>query len=603
MDQPITMVHHPLQFSLGQSLRWPVILTTSVLGLFLAEPIPAQTPPLPPADLEFSLDDAPDPVVPGGLLIYTLTASNLGPDPATDVRADMGLPFRTTFCAADPRCTANEQFGFLECQPGALGVDESVDLPITFMVDTGAAGTIPADVSGFDIGTSDPISGNNIDTAITTVNGGDVFGVVIEPATVNVAPNSTQTFTAFGCPVADTTSTPLVGSDGTPGTDDDECVPAAVEWAASSGIGMVSPSAGPTTTLTAGPNFATGAVIANACLFSAFASITIAPPVLTDLEVTKDDTPDPVPVGADLTYSIVVSNNGPDNATNVKLFDQLPVDIPAPVTFVSATINPPAQRTCAFALLPPGIPTVGCDLGTMAANTSVLVTIVVTVTPDADGSFVNSVEVFADQPDPDLQNNAAEVLTTVLACQGRVPTIIGTNDPDFLVGTLGPDVIHGLGGNDIIFGSGGDDMICGGPGDDIILGNAGDDTLLGQLGSDRIFGGTGEDILNGGIGVDILVGGEHDDTLNGGPGNDFMVGGEDDDTLNGGPGRDTLLGEAGNDILRGQEDGDFLFGDENDDTLNGGAGRDSCNGGDGTDKFEETVPGDQGGCELISNIP
>ncbi len=42
-----------------------------------------------------------------------------------------------------------------------------------------------------------------------------------------------------------------------------------------------------------------------------------------DLSVVKTDSPDPVTVGNNLTYTIVVTNNGPDTATNVTLDDLL----------------------------------------------------------------------------------------------------------------------------------------------------------------------------------------------------------------------------------------------------------------------------------------
>ena len=43
-----------------------------------------------------------------------------------------------------------------------------------------------------------------------------------------------------------------------------------------------------------------------------------------DLEITKSDSPDPVTTGSDLTYTITVTNNGPDAATSVTVTDTLP---------------------------------------------------------------------------------------------------------------------------------------------------------------------------------------------------------------------------------------------------------------------------------------
>ena len=58
-----------------------------------------------------------------------------------------------------------------------------------------------------------------------------------------------------------------------------------------------------------------------------------APVAMADLSVAKDDSPDPVTEGDDVTYTITLTNNGPDAATGVLLTDTLP----AGATFVSAS--------------------------------------------------------------------------------------------------------------------------------------------------------------------------------------------------------------------------------------------------------------------------
>src|SRR5437870_4792181 len=56
-----------------------------------------------------------------------------------------------------------------------------------------------------------------------------------------------------------------------------------------------------------------------------------AAPASADLSVTKEDSPDPVNAGSNLTYTITVSNNGPDAAANASWSDTLPPG----TTFVS----------------------------------------------------------------------------------------------------------------------------------------------------------------------------------------------------------------------------------------------------------------------------
>src|SRR4029079_8343246 len=52
-----------------------------------------------------------------------------------------------------------------------------------------------------------------------------------------------------------------------------------------------------------------------------------------DLAITKTDSPDPVITGNDVTYTVTVTNNGPDAATSVTVTDNLPAE----TTFVSCS--------------------------------------------------------------------------------------------------------------------------------------------------------------------------------------------------------------------------------------------------------------------------
>ena len=48
-----------------------------------------------------------------------------------------------------------------------------------------------------------------------------------------------------------------------------------------------------------------------------------------DLELTKLDSPDPVTTTEQLLYTVVVTNNGPEDATGVTLVDILPATVSA----------------------------------------------------------------------------------------------------------------------------------------------------------------------------------------------------------------------------------------------------------------------------------
>ena len=135
-----------------------------------------------------------------------------------------------------------------------------------------------------------------------------------------------------------------------------------------------------------------------------------------DLTLTKTDSPDPVTAGSTLTYTLSVTNNGPDDATDVTLTDTLP----AGVTFDSAT---PDQGTCNEA---GGIVT--CDLGTIANGASVDVTIEVTVDSSTINILTNMAEVEGNEIDPDDTNNSASEDTNVNTEADL--SVAKTDDPD-----------------------------------------------------------------------------------------------------------------------------------------------------------------------------
>jgi uncharacterized repeat protein (TIGR01451 family) len=131
-----------------------------------------------------------------------------------------------------------------------------------------------------------------------------------------------------------------------------------------------------------------------ACDIGAFESGSV------DLEISKSANPDPVTVGDSLTYTLTVTNLGPDPDLHVTLTDTLP-----PVGFVSATAS---QGNCSEA---GGVIT--CDLGALTDNQEVVVTVV--VVPDQAGTITNTAMVLGAETDLDPNNNTASIDTTVIS--------------------------------------------------------------------------------------------------------------------------------------------------------------------------------------------
>jgi uncharacterized repeat protein (TIGR01451 family) len=254
-----------------------------------------------------------------------------------------------------------------------------------------------------------------------------------------------------------------------------------------------------------------------------------APPA--DLSITKMDSPDPVVQGDSLTYTIRVTNGGPNAATDVLVTDNLPAG--SDVDFVSATSTAGSCQRAGNA--------VTCNLGTVANGANETVTIVVQA---KKSGTISNTAIVASPDDLNSMNNTAPATTTVMKKGGQkpgkkptgkascaTPTMVGTAGNDVITGTSAGDVIVTHGGNDQVFAGGGGDLICSG---------AGADEVFGQDGGDTVIAGGGPDLANGGKSGDVLKGKAGRDRLKGKSGNDLLNGGKNRDSCKGGSGRDTL---------------------------------------------------------------
>jgi uncharacterized repeat protein (TIGR01451 family) len=289
-----------------------------------------------------------------------------------------------------------------------------------------------------------------------------------------------------------------------------------------------------------------------------------------DVAITKSAAPEPAHAGANLTYTLNLTNNGPNAANGVSVDDPLP----AGTTFVSATSS---AGTCS------GTTTVDCAIGDLDVGAGAQVKIV--VKPTAPGSVTNTATVSTTGADPDQSNNSASATTTVLKavkCQGPTATIVGTPGNDTLIGTPGPDVIAGQGGNDLLKGLGGNDKICG---------KEGNDKIIGAGGNDKLHGGPGKDNETGGAGKDLVKGGGAADKLKGNGGKDNVRGGSGKDQMSGGGGNDLLKAHGGGDQVQGNGGNDKLGGGAQFDHLNGGSGKNKCSPGPDGAKLTKCVRG------------
>jgi uncharacterized repeat protein (TIGR01451 family) len=135
---------------------------------------------------------------------------------------------------------------------------------------------------------------------------------------------------------------------------------------------------------------------------------------LVDLAITKTGAPGAPGTPADvfpgnITWTLVVTNNGPSTATGVVVGDP----IPAGTTYVSGSVGT-TQGTCS------GGPIVNCNLGTMANGASV--TIVFVTTPTVTGQITNTATVVGTLPETDTTNNSASATVLVVGPHKPPPT-------------------------------------------------------------------------------------------------------------------------------------------------------------------------------------
>lgn len=132
-------------------------------------------------------------------------------------------------------------------------------------------------------------------------------------------------------------------------------------------------------------------------------SLVVAEPLDADLSISKTASPNPVVTGTNVTYTITVTNNGPDTAPSVVVTDNLP----ASTTFVSCMFSGGTNGMCAGS---GNNRTITFD--SLAPSTSATITLVANVSCAlADGTPIsNSASVTSAANDPNPANNASLVM-------------------------------------------------------------------------------------------------------------------------------------------------------------------------------------------------
>ncbi len=146
--------------------------------------------------------------------------------------------------------------------------------------------------------------------------------------------------------------------------------------------------------------------------------------LVADVAVSVADAPDPVTSGTSLTYTITVSNNGPDTAANVSLSDTLPVG----TTF--ASLAAPGGWSCSTPAAGAG-GTITCSNPSLSVGGGAVFTVTVAVAPSVTMGTVlsNAASVTSSTADPNSLNNSATATTAVAASADLTLVVVEAPDP------------------------------------------------------------------------------------------------------------------------------------------------------------------------------
>jgi uncharacterized repeat protein (TIGR01451 family) len=397
----------------------------------------------PSVDMQITATDSPDPVAPDGNITYTVNVKNAGPDTAKNatmsvvlnntlryqsitVPAGWSCPSLAVGHGASFTCTATSlasgvtstftvvlnagsaQFGITDQtinQVFTTGNDwadpnnanNSVTVSTSYVAPKGEMAITATD-------SPDPVSPNgNITYAITVTNNGPDTATT---AHLNVPLNNTLLFQSITVPAGWSCATPAVNG-GTSFT----CTASSMASGAVANFSLVLKAAQSqfgNTNQTITQNFNTNSAIfdSNNANNSINVSTAYVVPV-ANLGVTNSDVPDPVTSGGAITYTQVLTNGGPDAATNARITEQ----VPSGTTFQS--IAAPAGFSCTAPAIG-GTGTITCSTASMANGGSATFTLVVNVTA-ISGSISDTVVAGSDTSDGTSSNDSATSTTAVLA--------------------------------------------------------------------------------------------------------------------------------------------------------------------------------------------
>jgi uncharacterized repeat protein (TIGR01451 family) len=377
------------------------------------------------ADLSIT-KTAAESVIAGEELIYDITVDNAGPGAAFNVTVTDTLPPQATFIDDTDSCTEGPP-GVLTCDLGNIAAGDSVTFQVRVSVTAGSGVDTLVNEAEVVSDQDDPDDTNNVDTASTFILESADLAVTKDckpdqPAMAGETATCTIFVTNLGISAArDVTLTDTHFSD------------VLFDVVGFSGATCVENPGGPAQSIevscSLGDLAVDQTVIVTVPTPDPDTSNNQATDMLTflgeaDLAITKSDSPDPVTAGLQLTYTLTVTNNGPSDAVNVVVTD----NVPAGVSLDSVGVTLGVGACNAGVPGDPAQPTV-CTFDSLANGGSAQMQIVATVLPQTTGLLHNDARVAGDTPDSNNANDLATETTTVQSVANLVVSKSDAPDP------------------------------------------------------------------------------------------------------------------------------------------------------------------------------
>ena len=365
------------------------------------------------ADLSI-IKSAPTTGQPGSPFTYTLTVANGGPSVAR------GASLTDTLPAGFLNATVNGSGctivgGTVGCELGDIAPGGSVVVQVTGTWSATATGVV-SNTATTTSATPDPNTDDNSSTVDVTLAPNADVSVVKTTSTPTVPLGGTATFEVIVTNEGPSAAAGVVLNELMPaGFMLSGATPSVGTWSTEDAqwtVGTLLPGESASITVTATVN-AEGQLVNTAVASSrtpdpdtsnntGTATVTVTPSA--DLAIVKTISANPAPLNGAVTYTLVVTNNGPSIASAVAVSDALPAGLLNPTTTSAGCAITGSQ--------------LDCTQPTLAVGATFTATVSGTVDPSIAGTTLsNTATVTSTTPDPDTSDNTSTVTVPVSGTQ------------------------------------------------------------------------------------------------------------------------------------------------------------------------------------------